>query len=86
LLTQLALRDRYAYSIFSAKESVLKCCYYAFDCVPELNSINITMKMKENIFFANILDHSTNQSFLKNGKTVGHIRCDPTHVYTAIWL
>ncbi|MBS0484330.1 MAG: 4-phosphopantetheinyl transferase family protein [Proteobacteria bacterium] len=86
LLTRPALRDLYAYSIFSAKESVLKCCYYAFDCVLELNSIHITMKMNENIFFASILDHSINQSFLEKCRPAGHIRCDPTHVYTAIWV
>ncbi|QOJ24570.1 MAG: 4-phosphopantetheinyl transferase family protein [Gammaproteobacteria bacterium] len=86
LLTQPALRDQYAYSLFSAKESVLKCCYYAFDCLLELNRINITMQLNQNIFFAHILDQSINQSFSKKCKPVGHAHFDQSHVYTGIWL
>ncbi|MBS0299071.1 MAG: 4-phosphopantetheinyl transferase family protein [Proteobacteria bacterium] len=86
LLIQPALRDRYAYSLFSAKESVLKCCYYAFDCLLELSSINITMQLNQNIFFAHILDHSISQFFFEKCKPVGQVRFDQSHVYTGIWL
>lgn len=86
LINQIAQRDRYAYSIFSAKESVLKCCYYAFDCLLELSLIDISMSLNQKNFFVHIRDRSLNRSFCEKYNPVGHVRFDRSHVYTGIWL
>ncbi|MCC8996449.1 MAG: 4'-phosphopantetheinyl transferase superfamily protein [Nitrosomonas sp.] len=86
LLIQLALRDRYAYSIFSAKESVLKCCYYAYSYLLELSCISITMHLNQNNFSVYIPEHSMKQSFFGKCKPVGHVYFDQSYIYTGFWL
>jgi|GEM_PF-5412275 len=74
----------YAYSIFSAKESVFKCCYYALGSLLELSDIDITMNLAKGIFFVNIPQHPTCESFFYNSGPMGKISFDNSHIYTGI--
>ncbi|WP_297325224.1 4'-phosphopantetheinyl transferase superfamily protein [Nitrosomonas sp.] len=80
------LMDLYAYSIFSAKESVFKCCYSAFGCLLEWCDIAITLDWVKGIFVARTPQHPICESFFDNSGLTGSIFIDNSCIYTGIWL
>lgn len=78
--------DLYAYGIFSAKESVFKCCYSAFGCLLEWRDIVITLDWAKGIFFARTPQHPLCAPFFCNSGVNGRIFVDESYSYTGIWL
>lgn len=78
--------DLCAYGIFSAKESVFKCCYSAFGCLLEWRDIVITLDWAKGTFFARTPQHPICESFFDSSGLMGNIFIDNSYIYTGVWL
>jgi 4'-phosphopantetheinyl transferase EntD len=77
--------DHHAYAVFSAKESVMKCCCAAFGCLPEMTAVLIEMDLAEGIFRARTPGWPACGDFHGSG-VAGRVGFDGSHVLTGIWL
>jgi len=86
LRSQPGLVDLYIYAVFSAKESVLKCCYTAFGCLLEFADILIAMNLAEGCFYASTPHHPKCGQFYNKSGVMGRIGFDRYYVFTSVWL
>ncbi len=78
--------DLYSYSVFSAKESVFKCCYMVFDYFLSFSDIVIELDLEKGVFMATTPDlpHWKVSSFCHGIN--GRVYFDLEYVYSIIWL
>ncbi|HTJ54296.1 MAG TPA: 4'-phosphopantetheinyl transferase superfamily protein [Nitrosospira sp.] len=87
LKVQPTLISYHAYAIFSAKESVLKCCYTAFGYLLEFTDISIEMDLAGGNFSVRIPQHSIGEGFCNRNRLLsGQVSIDDSYIYTGIWL
>lgn len=80
------LADLYAYAIFSAKESAIKCFYAAYRYLAHLNEIVIAMDWSSGTFSAFIPATQDSKSFISDLELKGHVGFDERYVFSSAWL
>jgi 4'-phosphopantetheinyl transferase EntD len=80
------LADIHAHAIFSAKESVFKCCYTAFGCLLEFTDIVIEMNLAGGFYYARTPRHPKCERFFNKPGVRGAIGFDSHYIYNAVWL
>ncbi|TXI37128.1 MAG: 4'-phosphopantetheinyl transferase superfamily protein [Nitrosomonas sp.] len=79
------LADLYAYAIFSAKESAIKCFYAARQYLAHLNEIVIAMDWSSGTFSAFIPATQNPKSFTSDLELMGRVGFDERYVFSAAW-
>ncbi len=85
LKVQTSLMDIYAYSVFSAKESVFKCCYSAFGRLLNFTDISININFEEGSFYA-YTSADMGENKLNKLAFKGRISFDNLYVTSIVWL
>lgn len=80
------LADLYAYAIFSAKESAIKCFYAAREYLAYLNEIVIAMDWINGTFRAFIPATQNPKSLISDLELMGRVGFDERYVFSAAWL
>lgn len=76
------LSDLYAYAIFSAKESAIKCFYTIFGYLVNLNEVVVEMNVVKGKFKASVPTNQDAPSLKLNGR----IGFNEDYVFSAAWL
>ncbi len=79
------ISDLYAYAVFSAKESVIKCFYTAFGDLVDLNNIVLEMNLWNGKFIAFISDDRNCKLSTLGQKLTGRIGFNKDYVFSVAW-
>ena len=79
------LSDLYAYAIFSAKESAIKCFYVAHQYLAHLNEIVIAMDWINGTFSAFIPAIQDSKPLISDLELTGRVGFDEHYVFSAAW-
>lgn len=80
------LADLYAYAIFSAKESAIKCFYAAHQYLAHMNEIVIAMDWSNGTFSAFIPATQNPKPLISDLELTGRVGFDERYVFSATWL